>query len=707
MKIWSAIRLLAVIFASVALSACVLSDESDCSSDSDCASSQRCVSGGGILARGGVCVGPESMQDADLSDTGPADAGVPDADAHDARDINVETDTDTECDEGFEDCLGNCVPVDENIEACGEECVDLDTDPDHCGICDLACDSEQFCDQGSCADDCADELSLCEGQCVDLEANAQHCSDCNAACPASEPICNDGTCVECVDAADCGDEAYYDCEDNQCSCEDERTPDAVCDEWGSECGVAADGCGETHECDYCSGGLPVCDIAAEQCVECIDSDDCTDEVCNGDDNICVECVDDAQCEIGGCVENECPCSPNANAFGGGLGTVEEPYMICEPEHLSAIDSAMLDDNYVLINDLDFDGVSFSPIGSNDEPFVGTFDGQSFEIRNMDITVNTGHIGLFSTLGEEGELRGLHLMEVSAEGGDVAGLLTGHSDGLIEDCSAQGVIDGSSAVGGLVGRLGEHGQITNSTADVTVSGDNDVGGLVGLAEECTEEECEAGIIERTYAAGDITGIDNVGGLIGRVQGCVISGQFIDYTCTSQQITESFATGAVHGDDQIGGLVGQVVGCAAESGLSGSPACSSPLLSDSYAIGDVEGNTEVGGLIGVVEECTESSASSSCEATTIAQTYAYGGARGSSLVGGLIGVNNGDVTDSFWNDDQAPGGGYDNSVGTPLTESNGDFGNEVTFTSSGWDFDIIWQMLGASPGENRPALQWSQP
>ena len=48
------------------------------------------------------------------------------------------------------------------------------------------------------------------------------------------------------------------------------------------------------------------------------------------------------------------------------------------------------------------GRGWEPIGNQDEPFNGTFDGQGFEISDVSIgRLDTGHVGLFGIVGEKG------------------------------------------------------------------------------------------------------------------------------------------------------------------------------------------------------------------------------------------------------------------------------------------------------------------
>ncbi len=50
-------------------------------------------------------------------------------------------------------------------------------------------------------------------------------------------------------------------------------------------------------------------------------------------------------------------------------------------------------SYILANDIDMSGSDYLPIGSNEAPFTGTFDGKGYFIRNL--SCNKASAGLFS------------------------------------------------------------------------------------------------------------------------------------------------------------------------------------------------------------------------------------------------------------------------------------------------------------------------
>ena len=70
-----------------------------------------------------------------------------------------------------------------------------------------------------------------------------------------------------------------------------------------------------------------------------------------------------------------------------ISAASEPIMIYTTDDFFAMNDD-LSGNYVLANSLNFDGVTFTPIGSTALPFTGTFDGAGFTLENISISVNS-------------------------------------------------------------------------------------------------------------------------------------------------------------------------------------------------------------------------------------------------------------------------------------------------------------------------------
>jgi hypothetical protein len=91
-------------------------------------------------------------------------------------------------------------------------------------------------------------------------------------------------------------------------------------------------------------------------------------------------------------------------FDGGKGTAENPYQISSLEQLQKIaDVENLDKHYIQVGDIDAsaseelqNGSGFKFIGSAQNPFTGSYDGNGFSISNLKINFNKfdPHNGMF-------------------------------------------------------------------------------------------------------------------------------------------------------------------------------------------------------------------------------------------------------------------------------------------------------------------------
>ncbi|MFA7462662.1 MAG: GLUG motif-containing protein, partial [Anaerovoracaceae bacterium] len=168
-------------------------------------------------------------------------------------------------------------------------------------------------------------------------------------------------------------------------------------------------------------------------------------------------------------------------------------------------------------------------------------------------------------------------------------------------------------------------------DADVTGEGSVGALAGW---------NNGIVENTYATGEVNGDGYaVGGLIGENDGTV-TGSHFDGTIATVEGNES--------GDFAGGLIGvnydngSITDCYAIAtvtsevgyGTGGLVGANYGPINDSHAICSVTGNDTVGGLVG------------ENNIGTIDNSYADGDVTGSSRVGGLTGFNEFAITDSYF-------------------------------------------------------------
>ena len=177
------------------------------------------------------------------------------------------------------------------------------------------------------------------------------------------------------------------------------------------------------------------------------------------------------------------------------------------------------------------GMGWDPIGSSDDLFTGTFDGQGYEIR--DVVINRpagGRAGLFGAV-REGVVKNLGVVNATVTGyGEVGGLVGWNEYGTVSNCYFAGSVIGNGNVGGLVG-WNYYGTGNNSYSTGSVTGSSWVGGLVGY---------NSGPVSNSYSTSSVTGEDLVGGLVGLNDDGAVTNCFWD-TETSGQPTSAGGTG----------------------------------------------------------------------------------------------------------------------------------------------------------------------
>ncbi|MFO7791581.1 MAG: GLUG motif-containing protein, partial [Candidatus Saliniplasma sp.] len=290
------------------------------------------------------------------------------------------------------------------------------------------------------------------------------------------------------------------------------------------------------------------------------------------------------------------------SFDGGDGSERDPYQISNWTHLDAV-RGNFSAHYTLTTSLDSttDGYEtyvnttegWEPIGNFSTLFEGAFDGQDNTITGLYINRSeTNYMGLFGNLNENAQVQNVGVENADITGSRVVGALAAQSSGMINNSYATGNVSGFDLTGGLVGR--HYGEVNQTYATVNVDGDyQDIGGLVGF-------NAQDSLVNNSYATGDVEGPEYVGGLNGRNN---------------------------HG-----------------------------FISNSYATGIVTGTSNDGGLVGI--------------------------------------NNNGTVTDSYWDTETTGQDTSDGGTGLNTT----DMMTQSTF--SGWDFIDTWWMVD---GETRPFLQ----
>lgn len=200
---------------------------------------------------------------------------------------------------------------------------------------------------------------------------------------------------------------------------------------------------------------------------------------------------------------------DAREISRGIGTEEDPYQISAPGGFQCIPYE-LSASYQMINDIDFEGVNYIPIGTSKNFFCGTLDGGDHVIRKLRVFAED-YVGLFG-YAKEAIIKNLKIEDaeinaVSRNAGILVGCL---ENGSIERCSVAGNVTGQDSVGGLAGQIsGSNSKASECGMKGAVKGKTYVGGLIGQL---------SGNVENCYAIGSAISISNglnTGGLVGRI------------------------------------------------------------------------------------------------------------------------------------------------------------------------------------------------
>ncbi len=395
-------------------------------------------------------------------------------------------------------------------------------------------------------------------------------------------------------------------------------------------------------------------------------------------------------------------------YSGGEGTPEAPYRISDHNDLYALADDVNDYNkcFVMTADIDLDpclpgrrSLTTALIAPDVEtnngstfdgtPFVGTFDGNDFQLINLTIATTAPtneYLGLFGKTDANAVISNLGVTDVNITGGAGSyylGALVGYNwDGSITNSYATGTVSGDYYVGGLTG-ASTNGNINECYVTGAILGGwnaSYIGGLSGLNSYGTINDCYAtGSVEGTNASdylGGLVGYSIYGTVIASFATCDVSaadnsryvGGLVGYNRDDGAITDCYATGAISGgEDYTGGLVGHndyggtitashatgevragdhVGGLVGNNGYNGA-------VRDCYATGSVSGGIRVGGLVGMNHS-----------KGTVTNCYATGSVAG-GRVGGLVGENFGPITGCY-----ALGDVNGGSVGGLVGDSSGE-------------------------------------
>ena len=132
----------------------------------------------------------------------------------------------------------------------------------------------------------------------------------------------------------------------------------------------------------------------------------------------------------------------------------------------------------ILNNIDLAGKEWTPVGTEQHPFIGFFNGDNHIISNLIIATPQDRQGLFGVV-EFSTLENITLVDVNIRGRDfVGGLVGAISRSSVKRISLAGAVEGRNFVGGVSG-FGYRYTVNRSAYLGSVRGDVHVGGLVGM------------------------------------------------------------------------------------------------------------------------------------------------------------------------------------------------------------------------------------
>ena len=292
--------------------------------------------------------------------------------------------------------------------------------------------------------------------------------------------------------------------------------------------------------------------------------------------------------------------------------------------------------YVQLEDIMNEEEQFTPIGTEEEPFTGVYNGNGKNIDKLTINANSENSGMFGT--NTGTIKNITIENCNINSEyTIVGTVVGNNSGLIENCTVNnGELNSNSnndkdgsQLGGICGRNNDEGMIRNCKNYANVTGNYKlVGGICGYnrggnIENCTNYGTIEGLSQVGGITGDSQGIDESN--IANIKNCINEGSvsapnsknqsqvggiagWNEYSTVSNCVNKGYVTGNKY---PVGGIVGN-------SYLNS-------LITHCYNLHDITGNTGVGGIAGTIDPGTH-----------IDLCYNLNCISGQSNIGGIVGA-----------------------------------------------------------------------
>lgn len=314
----------------------------------------------------------------------------------------------------------------------------------------------------------------------------------------------------------------------------------------------------------------------------------------------------------------------------------------------------LNGEFALMNNLDLNNEEWTPIGSEDHPFTGKFDGKLFTISNLKITQTSGATGFFGYLS--GNVQNLvigsgsiNITSINCD--SYVGIVCGYAkNATLQKVFVGGTVttgshssDYTVYTGGLCGKS-ENSSFSSIMTEIDVSGYDYAAGIsasiintsitkcINAGSVTSTQGCAGGIIAQVEPVAvnrdiQLTKVRNDANVTALLYCAgIISSQYPNHTTSvTVELTECCNNGNITSTDTSSSNFG-----VAAAGLIGGNFYRVTII-DCYNTGNISGKI-CGGLIGYISE------------STIRRCYSTGTITASSASGGFGGNGNTTIGDS---------------------------------------------------------------
>ena len=118
-------------------------------------------------------------------------------------------------------------------------------------------------------------------------------------------------------------------------------------------------------------------------------------------------------------------------FNGGSGEENNPFVIDSMETFNFI-RYNVTAHYKLVNDIDFENGLIYNIGTEEEKFTGSFDGQNFILKNIYLYDVAEYSSIFDYVGSNGVIKNVVIQNIKISNGANVGGIVGINEGTIQN-----------------------------------------------------------------------------------------------------------------------------------------------------------------------------------------------------------------------------------------------------------------------------------